>query len=152
MITNFNFFYSKINENTQNSVEDILISLRNANYNWDDSREWEEIVHEYKEKYPQYVSEIDAALVQWQQEDDAMTAHMKQLTPEERDSKMQELGISNFKMKSGSEGPRHDPYGYNEISFTKDNKQILIHMGLAQYIEINGQRIEATGDDYDNSS
>ena len=59
-------------------------------------------------------------------------------------------GITNFKSKSGSEGPSHDPYSYNEFSFKKDGKEYIIHMGLAQWIKIDGKKIGAFEDDYDN--
>ena len=59
-------------------------------------------------------------------------------------------GITNFKSKSGSEGPSHDPYSYNEFSFKKDGKEYIIHMGLAQWIKIDGKTIGAFEDDYDN--
>ena len=58
--------------------------------------------------------------------------------------------ITNFKSKSGSEGPSHDPYSYNEFSFKKDGKEYIIHMGLAQWIKIDGKKIGAFEDDYDN--
>ena len=65
-------------------------------------------------------------------------------------SLMSESSISNFKVKGGSEGPKHDPYGYNEYSFTQNGKNYIVHMGLAQWIKIDGSTITATGDDYDN--
>jgi len=53
----------------------------------------------------------------------------------------------------GSEGPRHDPYGYDEliISETVDDIEriITIHMGLLLYITVNDKtwRPDAIDDD-----
>ncbi len=58
--------------------------------------------------------------------------------------------ITNFKAKHGSEGPSHDPYGYTEYTFEKGGRKYKMHFGLSQWIEINGKKTTATGDDYDN--
>lgn len=58
--------------------------------------------------------------------------------------------ITNYKVKSGKEGPSHDPYGYEEFTFEKDGKKYKVHYGLAQYVEIDGKRNQALGNDYDN--
>jgi hypothetical protein len=57
--------------------------------------------------------------------------------------------ITDFHAKGGSEGPSHDPYGFKEYSFSMKGKKYIIHLGLAQYIKIDGKTIEASGDDYD---
>ncbi len=52
--------------------------------------------------------------------------------------------------RAGSEGPRHDPYGYTEIRidirYSDRESHIIIHMGLAEWIEIddgeNCRRVE----------
>ncbi len=58
--------------------------------------------------------------------------------------------ITGFNVKHGTEGPTHDPYSYTEYTFVKDNKNFKIHLGLAQYIEVDGKKIPAIGEDYDN--
>ena len=62
----------------------------------------------------------------------------------------EESQITNLKTKHGSEGPSHDPYGYTEYSFEKDGKKYKVHFGLAQYVEIDGKKNQAIGNDYDN--
>lgn len=42
-------------------------------------------------------------------------------------------------VRNGTEGPRHDPYSYTEITFVKtDGTEIVYHDGLAQWITVNG--------------
>ncbi len=51
--------------------------------------------------------------------------------------------MSSIGMKHGSEGPTHDPYSYTEILVTReDGTEVMLHDGLATWIEINGERID----------
>ena len=44
-------------------------------------------------------------------------------------------------VKRGTEGPKHDPYGYTEYSFTTTfGEDVEVHVGLAEYVIINGLR------------
>lgn len=43
-----------------------------------------------------------------------------------------------FSFRSGTEGPRYDPYGWNEICAEKNGKVYVLHMGLAQWLSIDG--------------
>lgn len=48
--------------------------------------------------------------------------------------------------RTGSEGPRHDPYGYHEytveIQINGFKNVITYHCGLGEWLEINGDRID----------
>jgi len=49
--------------------------------------------------------------------------------------------MAKIRVKQGAEGPRHDPYAYTEVEFTKtDGTVVLCHMGLAEWIKVNGSR------------
>lgn len=49
--------------------------------------------------------------------------------------------MSSIDIKSGSEGPRHDPYSYSEITVTRESgSTVCIHFGLIEWIEVNGIR------------
>jgi len=54
--------------------------------------------------------------------------------------------VFNFTVKGGGEGPSHDPYHYDEYRFEYRSKKYVIHMGLAQWIEVDGKHISATED------
>ena len=53
----------------------------------------------------------------------------------------------------GSEGPRHDPYGYVEVQFTKQHGTVIeAHIGdLSAWIKVNGKKlpIRVNSDDCD---
>ena len=73
-----------------------------------------------------------------------LTGHMaKPAMDLQKGLRENESDITNFKVKHGNEGPSHDPYAYTEYSFTKDGNSYIVHMGLAQYIKINGKSIQA---------
>ena len=44
---------------------------------------------------------------------------------------------SQVTLRSGSEGPKHDPYGYQEITVTQGNVRVTGHIGLGLWIEDN---------------
>jgi hypothetical protein len=54
--------------------------------------------------------------------------------------------VYGFKVKCGNEGPKHDPYGYSEYSFEYRGRKYVIHLGLAQWIEVDGKHISANDD------
>lgn len=43
--------------------------------------------------------------------------------------------------KSGAEGPKHDPYHYEELSIYGRNGITTVHLGLAYWVSSNGVRI-----------
>jgi hypothetical protein len=47
-------------------------------------------------------------------------------------------------MRSGSEGPRHDPYGFTELLFTENDTTVRLHMGLGISLTINGHSWDGT--------
>lgn len=42
----------------------------------------------------------------------------------------------------GAEGPTHDPYSYEEISVRVPGCEVMIHTGLACFIELNGEKFD----------
>ena len=36
-------------------------------------------------------------------------------------------------LKTGTEGPRHDPYSYEEVTIERGDSTTTIHLGLAEY-------------------
>jgi hypothetical protein len=49
--------------------------------------------------------------------------------------------MSSISYNSGPEGPRHDPYAYDEVTIVRDNgRAVVAHLGLDQWIEVNGSR------------
>lgn len=52
--------------------------------------------------------------------------------------------MSSINIKAGSEGPRHDPYHYDEITVTRlDGSWVTIHVGLALWAEASdGRKID----------
>jgi hypothetical protein len=45
-------------------------------------------------------------------------------------------------MRTGWEGPRHDPYSWLECTVTLNGVPITLHMGLATWIKIGTSRID----------
>jgi hypothetical protein len=43
---------------------------------------------------------------------------------------------------TGSEGPSHDPYSYTEQTVEKDGKTVTLHLGLAEWLKVDGKRTE----------
>jgi hypothetical protein len=55
---------------------------------------------------------------------------------------------SHIEIRSGSEGPRHDPYSYQEITVTRqDGREAMIHLGLAAWMTYWDGRIQRKFDD-----
>lgn len=50
---------------------------------------------------------------------------------------------------TGSEGPRHDPYHYDELTIKTPQGEFVAHLGLAVYVQENGEKISAAGNDYE---
>jgi uncharacterized protein YerC len=48
--------------------------------------------------------------------------------------------------RHGTEGSQHDPYSYEELIFKRKELKVVLHYGLAEWIEINDQR--TLRDDY----
>ena len=47
--------------------------------------------------------------------------------------------MSRIEIKTGTEGPKHDPYGYDEITATRqDGASVTLHEGLAFWVSIDG--------------
>lgn len=48
------------------------------------------------------------------------------------------LEISIF---TGTEGPRHDPYSFQELTIERDGMAFMVHEGLQHFMEVNGDRV-----------
>jgi hypothetical protein len=48
--------------------------------------------------------------------------------------------MARLKRRTGTEGPRHDPYGYTEYHWTSTDKQrsAILHIGLGEWCEVFG--------------
>jgi hypothetical protein len=55
-------------------------------------------------------------------------------------------------MRTGSEGPRHDPYSYGELTVKTPKHKVMIHEGLACFVVVDGKRSDATRKTYDKFS
>lgn len=51
------------------------------------------------------------------------------------------MAKSQISLRSGVEGPKHDPYGYQELIVTQGDMRYICHIGLAVYIRINDLKI-----------
>jgi hypothetical protein len=52
--------------------------------------------------------------------------------------------MAKVTVRRGSEGPRHDPYGYTEVIFTKTNGDVIqMHMGLGVWLKVNGKEYDS---------
>lgn len=45
--------------------------------------------------------------------------------------------MSNISISTGSEGPRHDPYSYQEITVERQALMVTAHYGLAVWLDID---------------
>ncbi len=53
--------------------------------------------------------------------------------------------MSSIDIKSGSEGPHHDPYSYLEITVIRESgATVCMHAGLIVWIEVNGIRSDCS--------
>lgn len=50
-------------------------------------------------------------------------------------------------IRRGSEGPRHDPYSYEELILHRGDDEFKLHIGLTVWFKINGREVKI---DYDN--
>jgi hypothetical protein len=49
---------------------------------------------------------------------------------------------SYVSIKTGSEGPRHDPYAYTEITVHRaDGREVVLHTGLAEWMTYKDGRV-----------
>jgi hypothetical protein len=59
------------------------------------------------------------------------------------------IAMAKVRVTTGSEGPRHDPYGWTEIHFTKtDGTEVMLRTGGLGYdrLFVNGEKV---GESYD---
>jgi hypothetical protein len=49
-------------------------------------------------------------------------------------------GSGEITIRHGSEGPRHDPYSFTEISYTQKGTTVMIHSGFECFVEYEGIR------------
>ena len=58
--------------------------------------------------------------------------------------------MNRVSIKTGSEGPRHDPYSYSEVTVRKqDGTAVTHHSGLAMWCKLDGQKLDQQyGDHY----
>ena len=47
----------------------------------------------------------------------------------------------SVQVETGSEGPRHDPYAYREITIVTPLGTLILHEGLGDWFKMNGKRI-----------
>lgn len=50
----------------------------------------------------------------------------------------------NVHFRTGSEGPRHDPYSYEEWTIETPENTVQIHQGLGDWIKCNGREYPET--------
>lgn len=43
-----------------------------------------------------------------------------------------------LKIKTGTEGPRHDPYSYTETTMERNGDTVTLHEGLGDWLRVNG--------------
>lgn len=48
--------------------------------------------------------------------------------------------MSQLSVTTGTEGPRHDPYHYEEITFERDGHTYVAHLGLAEWLKVDGEK------------
>lgn len=48
--------------------------------------------------------------------------------------------------RTGSEGPRHDPYAFEKRTMTVNGEDCTLHCGLDCYISVDGERVLGYGD------
>jgi hypothetical protein len=46
-------------------------------------------------------------------------------------------------IKTGSEGPRHDPYSFKEITVTQPDGVTVLHEGLGTWLRASGRKVTA---------
>ena len=45
--------------------------------------------------------------------------------------------MSHITQRTGTEGPRHDPYSYTEITVQRPGKKtVTVHLGLMQFVQV----------------
>ena len=47
------------------------------------------------------------------------------------------FGTGTLTRRTGSEGPRHDPYSYTEWTVKRGERHVTLHLGLATWVKIN---------------
>lgn len=57
------------------------------------------------------------------------------------------LSKTTVRRRSGEEGPRHDPYGYEEWTFRRNGHVVQLHTGLINWVSYDGTRVFSGGDD-----
>ncbi len=49
--------------------------------------------------------------------------------------------MTSIAIETGSEGPKHDPYGWEEVTVTRSNgDEVTLHSGLGSWVAVNGER------------
>src|SRR4249919_3158745 len=49
--------------------------------------------------------------------------------------------MTSVTLRTGSEGPRHDPYHYDELTVKRNNNTTTIHLGLGVWCSHNGHKV-----------
>lgn len=57
--------------------------------------------------------------------------------------------MTRIQVKHGTEGPHHDPYGYQEVIVYRHGHEYTVHAGLDVWIEVDGIKQEMVLEDYD---
>lgn len=48
--------------------------------------------------------------------------------------------------RTGSEGPRHDPYAFTETTVLRKGRKVTVHEGLACWLQLDGEEVSANDD------
>lgn len=56
---------------------------------------------------------------------------------------MNVISASSIELRTGTEGPRHDPYSYDEWTLSRGARTWKIHDGLASWVKLNDVLVES---------
>lgn len=51
------------------------------------------------------------------------------------------IKVQTITMHEGTEGPRHDPYHFEELEVARNRRRTLIHLGLGDWVQIGREKI-----------
>jgi len=50
-------------------------------------------------------------------------------------------GGTKLMFNTGSEGPKYDPYHYEELTVVRNGKMVTLHLGLGDWLEVDGKKV-----------
>lgn len=65
---------------------------------------------------------------------------------------MKKITRQKLSIVNGTEGPSHDPYSYDILTFENNLKKVELKLGLIDWIKFNGQQIKVTREDIFNDN